>query len=329
MKYEKGFTLIELMIVVTIVAIIAAVAIPAYGDYVIRGKLVDATTQLSDGRVKMEQFFQDNRAYDSAGSPCPASTKYFTITCVPAASTYTLTAASNANTGLGAAGDYTYSIDETNTKKNHQVCRPGFYSSLLADEKGRFVLTAIPKSSGFTLIEMMIVIAIFSITLTFGISSYRTWVQNTQIRNAAESIQNGIQRARAEAVKCNANVAFILGAATSWKVIHVNACGDVANGGAAAGSTVESRSSGEGSKNVTVTDAVDNAGNNATTITFNNLGTVADPATALAQVDLTSSVVLPDLRDLRVAIGLGGNARVCDPDPTLAAKNPPDPRRCY
>jgi type IV fimbrial biogenesis protein FimT len=202
---------------------------------------------------------------------------------------------------------------------------------LLADEKGRFVLIAAPKSSGFTLIEMMIVIAIFSITLTYGISSYRTWVQNTQIRNAAESIQNGIQRARGEAVKCNANVAFILGPATSWTVTHVSACGDVANGGAAAGSTVESRSSGEGSKNVTIPvhGAVDNDGNDATIITFNNLGTVADSATALARIDLTSTVTLPDLRTLRVAIGVGGNARVCDPDPTLAAKDPPDPRRCY
>jgi type IV pilus assembly protein PilE len=117
MKYAKGFTLIELMIVVTIIAIIAAVAIPAYGDYVVRGKLVDATAQLADGRIKLEQFFQDNRAYDSAGSPCPASTKYFTINCAPTSSTYTITAASNANTGLGAAGDYTYTIDETNTKK--------------------------------------------------------------------------------------------------------------------------------------------------------------------------------------------------------------------
>jgi len=117
MNKAKGFTLIELMIVVAVIAILAVVAIPAYGDYVIRGKLVDATTQLSDGRVKIEQFFQDNRAYDATGSPCPTSTKYFTISCAPTASTYTLTAASNANTGLGAAGDYTYTIDETNAKK--------------------------------------------------------------------------------------------------------------------------------------------------------------------------------------------------------------------
>ncbi len=170
----------------------------------------------------------------------------------------------------------------------------------------------------------MIAIAIFSITLTFGVSSYRTWVQNTQIRNAAESIQNGIQRTRAEAVKCNANVAFTLGAASSWTITHVSACGALP-----ANSTLESRSSSEGSKNVTV--KVTPAG--ATTITFSNLGTVAinaDASAALTQVDLDSSVVqTADRRKLRVAVGLGGNARVCDPDPTIAAKDPPDPRRCY
>jgi len=132
MKHAKGFTLIELMIVVAIIAILASVGIPAYGDYVVRGKLVDATAQLSDGRIKMEQFFQDNRVYDNSTGgtpPCPAATKYFTIicpssptcastpTCQGTATTYVLTATSNANQGLGAAGDYTFTIDETNTKK--------------------------------------------------------------------------------------------------------------------------------------------------------------------------------------------------------------------
>jgi len=120
-KKTKGFTLIELMIVVAVIAILSSIAIPAYSDYVIRGKLVDATAQLSDGRIKIEQYFQDNRTYAdvsaSITSPCPASTKYFTISCAPTASTYTITAASNANTGLGAAGDYSYTIDETNNKK--------------------------------------------------------------------------------------------------------------------------------------------------------------------------------------------------------------------
>lgn len=117
MKFAKGFTLIEIMIVVALIGILASVAIPVYGDYVTRGKLVDATAQLSDARIKQEQFFQDNRTY--VGWACPAATKYFTFDCdTPArtSTTYTLTAASNANQGLGAAGDYTYTIDESNAK---------------------------------------------------------------------------------------------------------------------------------------------------------------------------------------------------------------------
>jgi type IV pilus assembly protein PilE len=120
MKMQKGFTLIELMIVVAVIGILASVGIPAYGNYVIRGKLVNATSDLSNGRIMMEQFFQDQKVYDNSRGgvpPCPAPNKYFTFTCATTPTTYTLTAASQANKGLGAVGDYTYSIDQTNSKQ--------------------------------------------------------------------------------------------------------------------------------------------------------------------------------------------------------------------
>lgn len=139
MNNAKGFTLIELMIVVAIIGILASVAMPYYGDYVIRGKLVDASASLSNGRIKMEQYFQDNRVYDTSTGgtpPCPAATKYFTYTCVETASTYTLTAANNANQGLGAAGDYTYTINEANSKKTTKFAGLAMAASCWLMKKG-------------------------------------------------------------------------------------------------------------------------------------------------------------------------------------------------
>ncbi|MDD5299041.1 MAG: type IV pilin protein [Gallionella sp.] len=110
MKMQQGFTLVELMIVVAVIGILAVVGIPAYTDYVIRGKLVEATSALSDGRVKMEQFFQDNRTY--VGGPAPAATANFTYAASNlATTTYTITA-----TGTGSLSAFSYTIDQANTK---------------------------------------------------------------------------------------------------------------------------------------------------------------------------------------------------------------------
>ncbi|HAF00275.1 MAG TPA: pilus assembly protein PilE, partial [Methylophilaceae bacterium] len=67
---QKGFTLLELMIVVAIVGILASIAIPAYQDYVKKGKAAEAPGALADLRVKMEQCFQDNRDYTACAAFC-------------------------------------------------------------------------------------------------------------------------------------------------------------------------------------------------------------------------------------------------------------------
>lgn len=111
-----GFTLMELMIVVAIVGILSAIALPSYTDYIRRGKLADATAQLSDGRVKLEQYFQDNRTYEDANgftSPCPADTQYFTFACVPAATTFTITATGVSGTNVE---DFEYTVNQANAK---------------------------------------------------------------------------------------------------------------------------------------------------------------------------------------------------------------------
>jgi len=115
-----GFTLIELMITVAIIGILAAVALPAYSDYVIRGKIPEATTGLAAKRVRLEQFFQDNKTY--AGAPDCSSdsttSKYFTFSASTAcsASGYTLQAV-----GQNSMAGFTFTLDQTNAKVTSAV----------------------------------------------------------------------------------------------------------------------------------------------------------------------------------------------------------------
>jgi len=117
MKLQRGFTLIELMIVVVIVGILSAVAIPAYSDYVLRGKLTEASTELLSMRVRLEQYFQDQRSYAGAcvaGTVAPLPTsKHFTYTCTLAPTTFVVTA-----TGVAARGTdgFVYTVDQSNAK---------------------------------------------------------------------------------------------------------------------------------------------------------------------------------------------------------------------
>ena len=82
MKMQKGFTLIELMIAVAVVGILATIALPAYGNYVLRGKLAEAYTNLANLRVQLEQFYQDNRNYGSTA--CGTDTSGTAVVAMPA-----------------------------------------------------------------------------------------------------------------------------------------------------------------------------------------------------------------------------------------------------
>lgn len=116
-----GFTLIELMVTVAIVAIIAAVAYPQYTQYVVRSRLAEASGTLSATRVRLEQFYQDNRNYGSTAADCgvamPAG-DFFTYTCNWGAGgtsqSFLLTADGKAGAGMSG---YTYTVDNNNLQQ--------------------------------------------------------------------------------------------------------------------------------------------------------------------------------------------------------------------
>ena len=111
----QGFTLIELMIVVAIVGVLASIALPAYNDYVRRAAVQEAFSELANWRVRMEQFYQDNRNYGGGGcgvaAPAPAGSK-FNFGCDTDGQTYTLSATGSVNPATG----HGYTVDQLNVK---------------------------------------------------------------------------------------------------------------------------------------------------------------------------------------------------------------------
>jgi type IV fimbrial biogenesis protein FimT len=171
------------------------------------------------------------------------------------------------------------------------------------------------RQRGVSLIELMVGIAILGILAALALPSYTAWIQNTKIRTAAESIQNGLQIARAEAVKRNTPVQFVLGASSAWTVSCVTAaqCADLTDG------VIQTREASEGSS-AEITIVTDDT----STLVFTRLGLVDTTLDTFTQVDIDSDASAAD-RPLRVTIGVGGNTKMCDPDSGLSAS---DPRKC-
>jgi type IV pilus assembly protein PilE len=133
MQHKKGFTLVELMVTVAVVAILAGIALPSYNDYVLRSKFVEATGNLADLRVKMEQYYADNRRYSSdvggatcgipgvpdGNTPTASDARYFTYQCAPGnvtglgAQQFVLTANGVAAQGLGGIS---FTVNHANAK---------------------------------------------------------------------------------------------------------------------------------------------------------------------------------------------------------------------
>lgn len=177
------------------------------------------------------------------------------------------------------------------------------------------------RMRGISLIESMITIAILGILVALAMPMVGDWLMNARLRNAAESIQNGLQMARTEAVRCNVPVEFVLDAAydSSWTIRFAYAalptpCRNAIP--AAQWPTVQSRPAEEGSRNAVVVPTPANA----TTVTFDGLGrrvaANADASAVLTRVcvDLQPATLAASrTRDLELNIEAGGGVRMCDP----------------
>lgn len=176
-----------------------------------------------------------------------------------------------------------------------------------------------PPVAGFTLIELMITIVVLGVLIMLAMPTFSAWIQNTRIRTTAESIVNGLQVARGEAVRRNSPIQFVMGAGSSWAVSCVATtpgCPDT--------NPIQMRATGEGS-----TTSIIVTPSNGLTVVFDSFGTMTTPvpgvgASVRFDVDVDTAVLAAsESRELRVTIDTGGNIRMCDPNTTA-----PDPRAC-
>lgn len=113
-KLAHGFTLIELMITVAVIGILAAIAMPSYRNYVMRGNVPEATSGLYEMRSRIEQYFADNRTYVGFTCTAPAQVKNFAFSCPTLSATaYSLQAVGNASSGMA---NFTYTINQAGTR---------------------------------------------------------------------------------------------------------------------------------------------------------------------------------------------------------------------
>ena len=174
------------------------------------------------------------------------------------------------------------------------------------------------SASGVTLIELLIGLVIVGVLLALGVPSFSAWLQNVQVRNAAESIFNGLQLARANAVQRNKSVTFTMpGPDSSWTVTIVAPS-------ALEPATVQSRSGAEGTPNAVIATS-------DPTITFDGLGKTSLAAVATIRVvnptggACQTSPTAGTMRCLNVTVSVGGQVKMCDPYPLLVAG---DSRKC-
>lgn len=177
-----------------------------------------------------------------------------------------------------------------------------------------------PFETGFTLVELMIVVAIAAILLGVGVPSLKDWTSESKMRNRAESIQQGLSLAKSQAMARNWFASFTVTPDGGWTVACAPAKDDNANGVEDSGDCIFTRTVRGGDISQSAyTQAV--APLSATTVTFGPMGTVvanrdAGPSASLQRVDFTPS---SGPRSVRVQVNAGGQVKLCEPSAAAAS----------
>jgi type IV fimbrial biogenesis protein FimT len=157
------------------------------------------------------------------------------------------------------------------------------------------------------MVELMVVVVILAVLLAIGIPSFSSMINNAQVRTAGQSLNDGLELARTEAIRRNQRVLFTLGAGSGWTV-------SLESGG----TVIQSRLAGDGSPlaTVTVTPAT------ATVLTYSGQGRVAANTDGSASITMlviglpAGTVPTSSAIQRNISISSGGSFRLCDPNGT-------------
>ncbi|MDA8093815.1 MAG: GspH/FimT family pseudopilin [Betaproteobacteria bacterium] len=171
---------------------------------------------------------------------------------------------------------------------------------------------------GFTLIEVVVVLAIMAITAVLAFPNFEVWLQNEQIRTVAESIQSGLQLAHDEAARQNQDVDFVL-------TTNAPTSGGVSPNTGGSNWVVRTDSQqtfiqgfdATPYPNVAVS-CLTSAGSSCSTgsIVFQSIGLTSLTGQAIIQVSHRTNA--SNYRTLKILVGTGGTIRLCDPALSLS-----------
>ncbi|SEB12094.1 GspH/FimT family pseudopilin [Variovorax sp. YR216] len=194
------------------------------------------------------------------------------------------------------------------------------------------------RQRGFTLVELVVTVAVLAMILAVAAPNVASWIGNARIRNVADTLQNGIQIARGEAVRRNQNVSFWLVAPSnpsvlsndctlssvsgSWVVSVNSPVGHCADGPSTTSSPmlVTGRAIGDAGGNVTVAAMQSDGTTPATTVTFDGFGRVTN-TDSIRKIDVKGT---GNSLNLQLVVSSAGLVRMCDP----RISDNTDPRKC-